>query len=120
MISFTLTNYVMIPVSAFAQSDDLYGLKTTAEATNLPKGTVQPAAVIAKIINIVLGLLGILMVIIVIYGGYMWMTSAGSEEKITKAKHLIGNAVVGLMIILASYAISSFIVGNIYKASKGG
>ena len=65
--------------------------------------------VIASIIKALLGLVGIIFVTLFIYAGFTYMTSGGVEEKITKAKKLMKNAVIGLVIIMTAYAIASFI-----------
>ncbi len=75
---------------------------------------------IAKIIRIVLGFLGILAVGLVMYAGFIWMNSGGNEEKIAQAKLILRNAAVGLVIILASFGIVSFILSNLIKATGNG
>jgi len=70
--------------------------------------TIEP--VISLVINIVLSLLGIIFLILMIYGGFLWLTAAGEEKKIEKAKSLIISAVIGLIIVLLAYAISIFVV----------
>jgi Type IV secretion system pilin len=62
---------------------------------------------IANIVRIVLGLLGILFVILIIYAGVLWMTSAGNADQVEKARGIIVQAVIGLVVILASYAITT-------------
>src|SRR3989344_307274 len=71
---------------------------------------------IGNIIQIVLGFLGILTVLIILYGGFQWMTSGGNEDKISGAKKLISSGVIGLVIILAAYAIAGFIVNSLATA----
>lgn len=66
---------------------------------------------IGSIIGIVLSFIGVLFLILMIYAGISWMTAGGSPEKVGKAKGLIINATIGLIIVLAAYAITSFI-GN--------
>ena len=61
------------------------------------------------IIQYILGFLGVIFLILVISGGYQWMTSGGNEESIGKAKKRIINATIGLVIVLTAYAITSFI-----------
>ena len=61
--------------------------------------------IVTEIIKIVLRLLGLVGVILVIYGGFMWMTSAGNEEKLKKAKTILRVAIIGLAIVLLAYAI---------------
>ena len=71
---------------------------------------------IQNIIRIILGFLGILTVIIILYGGFVWMTSFGNEDKIDQAKKLISAGVVGLVVVLGAYAISTFVVNALITA----
>jgi len=71
---------------------------------------------ISNIVRIVLGFLGILTVLIILLGGFKWMTSGGNEEKIGEAKKLISAGVVGLVIILAAYSIAGFVINNLSAA----
>jgi len=66
---------------------------------------------IGSIIGIALSFIGVIFLILMIYAGISWMTASGNQEKVTKAKDLIINAIIGLIIVLAAYAITSFI-GN--------
>ena len=61
------------------------------------------------IIGIVLSFVGVFFFILVIIGGIQWMTAGGSDEKVNKAKTLITNALIGLIIVLSAYAITNFI-----------
>lgn len=63
----------------------------------------------AKIIQALIGLVGVAFVILFIYGGFLYMTSSGNEERIKKSKDLLKNAVIGLIIIMAAYSIAYFI-----------
>lgn len=76
--------------------------------------------IIGRVINQALGLLGIITVVLIIYGGFLWMTAMGNNEQIEKAKKLITNAVIGLVIILAAYSITYFVVGSIINGTTGG
>lgn len=53
---------------------------------------------------------GMIFVSLIVYAGYIWLTAAGLEEPINKAKSIITNAVVGLVIILSAYVISYAII----------
>ncbi len=72
---------------------------------------------IGTIISVVLGLLGVIFLILLIYSGWVWMTAGGEEEKINKAKRILINAVVGLVITLSAYAIASFLLNAIGDAT---
>lgn len=79
-----------------------------------------PGQIVALIIRALLGLLGLLFFCLVVYGGFLYMTAGGEESKITKAKGTIKTAVIGLIIILLAYAISSFIISQLLQASGPG
>jgi len=72
---------------------------------------------IANIIKVVLGFLGVVVVIIVIYAGFLWMTAGGTSEKVEKAKSWMINAVIGLAIILSAYAITDFVIQRLLDAA---
>jgi hypothetical protein len=65
--------------------------------------------IIGRIINIVLGFLGVLLLIYILYAGFLWMTAGGNEENVKKAKSMLKNAIIGLVIIVAAFAISTFV-----------
>jgi len=71
---------------------------------------------IARVINIVLGFLGIIFFALVIFAGFQYMTAAGNEDQTKKALALLRNAVIGLVIILLSWAITRYLVITLGKA----
>jgi Zn-dependent protease with chaperone function len=73
----------------------------------------------ANIINVALSFLGIIAVVIVLIGGFKYMTSGGSEEKTTEARKLIVSGIIGLAIILSAWAITSFVVSRLVGATQG-
>ncbi|MCD4762299.1 hypothetical protein K8R32_05065 [bacterium] len=66
-----------------------------------------------------LSVLGIIFIILLILAGYNWMTAAGDEAKVTKAKDTIQKAIIGLIIIVSAYAITAFVFINISGDSGG-
>ena len=72
-------------------------------------GPADPRIIAAIIIRSVLALIGIVFVVLVLYAGFLWMTAAGEEDKISKAKKLLYDGVIGLVIILSAYSITYFI-----------
>jgi hypothetical protein len=72
---------------------------------------------VGKIINVFLAFLGVIFVILMVYAGYLWMTSLGDSARTKKAKELMTDGVIGLVIILAAYSISNFVVGNLINAT---
>lgn len=69
-----------------------------------------PEAYISRIIEIILSILGVIFLGLTIYGGIVWMTAQGNEEKVSKAKELITEAIIGLIIVIAAYAITYFVL----------
>lgn len=64
---------------------------------------------IGKIIGAVLSFVGVIFMVLIVYGGLTWMTASGNEKQVEKAKNLIVQAVIGLVVVLAAYAITKFI-----------
>jgi|GEM_PF-2245918 len=72
-------------------------------------GTATLGQIIIRLIQIILALLGLVAVALLIYAGFMWMTSAGEPHKVEKAKQIIYAVVIGLIIIFAAFAITAFL-----------
>jgi hypothetical protein len=97
------------PASVAGQSIDF--------PTNFAGFTSQDIKVtIGNIVRIIVGFLGIITIIIILAGGLKWMTSAGNEDKIAEAKKLISAGVIGLVIVLAAYAIANFVIASLVEA----
>ena len=79
----------------------------------------KPGSIIAIVITGFLGLLGVIFIILIIYGGYIWMTAAGDEQKVTKAKDIIKRSVIGLIIIVSAYSITYFVFTSLDKVMSG-
>lgn len=73
----------------------------------------EPTTFIAGVITAVLGLLGVLFTVLIILGGFRWMTAGGSADKIKEARQLIVNSIIGLMIVLASYAFARWVMNKL-------
>ncbi|QQS60120.1 hypothetical protein IPN41_03265 [Candidatus Falkowbacteria bacterium] len=84
----------------------------TVSLTN-PIGSSDVPTLIGKIISAVLGVIGSLALLMVIYGGFTWMLAAGSSEKIKKGRDIIVWAILGLVVIFTSYALVRFVITSI-------
>jgi hypothetical protein len=73
----------------------------------------------ANIIGVALGLLGTICVVLMLYAGFKWMMAGGNEENVKEAQNIIKYAVIGLIIILSAYAITKFVMLNLFKATTG-
>ena len=92
---------------------------TFAQLTNLKNATptsIQNAdiySIIGTFIQALLGFVGVLFIVMVIYGGVTWMTAGGDSGKVQKAKDTIVKALIGLVIIMSAYAIVYSIIQSI-------
>lgn len=75
--------------------------------------------VIGSLIQVALGLLGIVFLVLILYAGFLWMTARGEKDNVEKAQKLMTQAVIGLVIIIAAYAISTFVMGAIADSFAG-
>ncbi|MBD3281830.1 hypothetical protein GF391_03730 [Candidatus Uhrbacteria bacterium] len=82
--------------------------------------TTDLFTIIGRIINIALGFVGVLLLIILLYSGYEYMTAGGDAEKVQNATKRIRNAIIGLIIIFLSFAIVNFIMGIFSPGGGGG
>ena len=80
-------------------------------------GTRDIREVIFLVINVILGFLSIIAIIIVLAGGFKWMTAGGNEDKIAEAKKLIIAGIVGMAVIFKSYAIATFVVRSLVNVT---
>ncbi len=98
-----------------AQQADVLGVEQVEESIAL--GSEDIRVIIARIIRAVLGLLGIIALVIVIYGGFVYMTSGGNDERIATAKKILINGGIGLAIILSAFAITQFVLNQLGEAT---
>ena len=113
-----ITAAVAVPMVALAQSNN--GVDLGLEyATDIGLGTQDVRTTVSGVIRSFMGLLGIVAVVIILLGGFKYMTAAGNEDKEVEARKLIVSGVIGLVIILSAYAIASFVVGAIQSGTSG-
>ncbi|MBU0707009.1 hypothetical protein KKG41_01420 [Patescibacteria group bacterium] len=107
----TLTGSFITPAHA---NESGFAISEEAQAELGLTADLEPA--VLRIIKWVFGFIGLVAFIIVIYGGFTWMTAAGNEEKVESAKKTITAAVIGIIIIILSLAIVTFV----FKGVSGG
>jgi len=115
IISFVILIAVFLAIATpvFAQ----YGLKETGEAAGFVQGGQSRtlSQIIAIIINVLLSLVGIGFLVLLIYAGFTWMTARDDKNAAENAMKTIKNAVAGLLIVLAAYAITTFVFSRLVK-----
>jgi len=113
IIAFTILSLVFVPMAGALALE--VGITEVEEEIELGKRDIR--ATVASIINVAMGLLGIIAVGIILIGGFQWMTAGGNEENVEKAKKRIIQGVIGLAIILASWAIARFVLESLVTAT---
>ena len=109
---------ILFPVSVLATTP-LEGLNQAGQGTGLITNK-EPSAMVALVINALLGLLGTAFVVFIILGGFKWMTSRGNSERVEEAKKTIISATIGLAIVVSSYIIVRFVILALLGATDGG
>ena len=102
----------VIPVYAFGASD--LGVDY---AGNVGLGTEDPRTMIQLIVNLILTFLAIIAVIVILMGGFKWMTAGGNEDNVAQAKKLLTAGIIGLAIVLAAWGIALFVINQMLNIS---
>lgn len=113
-----------LPFTAMAQDNPkaYQGIKGSVDSLSVvgkSTGKTDLPTMIGNIINVLLGTLGIVFVGLVIYAGILYMTASGDNDKVKKAKTLLTQAVIGMIIIVAAYSISAFVIGQLVGITSG-
>jgi len=116
-VSAAMLGTMIVPMMAAAQPAEPIGQLGLEFQSNIGIGTADIRDTIASIINVAMGLLGTIAVVIILFGGFKWMTSSGEKEKVEEARKLIIAGVVGLVIILSAYAIAQFVISSLLKGT---
>ncbi len=111
MASMTL----LAATSAHAQSLTVDQLDQTNISNQMILGEASPEELVISIINWTLGILALIAVILILIGGFRWMTAGGNEEKVESAKKTLYAAIIGLVIILAGWGISVYVINNLLE-----
>lgn len=115
---------IMAPQVLFAQAfdpDDPFGVDPIQGGDGeegIILGGEDLRTTAARIINVALSLLGIVAVVIILIGGFKWMTAGGSEDKVGEARKLIFAGIIGMAIILSAWAITKFVLNALGSATN--
>lgn len=105
-----MKNLILAQANFFEELDKA-GAKVYGDA-NAPEGDLF--ALIAIIINTAVSIIAVIMVVLIVYSGFLWMTARGNETIVEKAKTTLTNAIIGLVITLSAYAVTLYFV-NTFK-----
>jgi membrane-anchored glycerophosphoryl diester phosphodiesterase (GDPDase) len=113
---FTITGLVAALPARAQESITLFSVQDVGSIVGLPSKNLKDVTV--NVISWVLGMLALLAVVFIIYAGFVWMTAAGNEEKIERAKKIISSAVIGLVIVILAWAIVIFVAGTTSNVTR--
>lgn len=101
---------LVLPLSVSAALSDNDANFTKLKSGGATTSSSDLPTLIGKLVGVLLGILGIILVVYIVQAGILYMTAAGDDTKIKKAKQMISQAVIGMIIIIAAYSISSFVI----------
>ena len=104
----------LLPQLSYAQ-EVTEGLEDVGEAAGVETEAELPV-VIGKIIRVFIAAMGVVLLVILIYAGFLWMTAGGDSEKVEKAKKWMTNGVIGLIIIIFAFSIVTYIINKLTEA----
>lgn len=111
-----LFSLILAPLALSASKD--FGLQETgSKAGYSTSSKTNLYTILAQVISVGLSLVGILFFGLMLYSGFRWMTARGNQEFVDKAKHNLEAATTGFIIVVLSYAISSFVFSQL--ATRG-
>jgi len=115
LISFVFS----LPASAQISNTIANHVNQVANAAGVQNSNTSLVVIIGRIINIALGFVGIILLLLFLYSGYEYMTAGGDSKKVESAQTRIKNAIIGLLIIMASFGIVNFILSKLTGDTSG-
>lgn len=123
LITVAVTSLLLVPVIAFAdppteKKDSKPSIGLLDVGTHSGESGVARVSGLStltgNIINSVLGLVGVVFFVLMIYAGFLWMTARGNEEQFGKAKNIFATSIIGMLIVIGAYYILDFVFEAIY------
>jgi hypothetical protein len=120
LLSFIFGAFFVLPV--LAAQGDITDPSDTPTVTNErklsnPLGGTSIQSVIGRAINGVMGVVGSLALLMFVYGGLLWMTSGGSQDKVKKGKDIILWSAIGMVVIFGAYALTQFVITTLTNSA---
>lgn len=106
-----------VPLLAQTPATDPHGLNATGGAAGFNTGR-EFENIMGGVIGWAVGLLGLVFFLFILVGGYLWLTAGSNEEKVKKAKMIIGTSISGLLIVFLAYALASAVVDALVSATS--
>ncbi len=114
--------FFLQPVFAAPTAADPYGLNESAKRTpyapSIAQGKTLPQ-IIGSVISVALSLVGIIFLCLALYAGFKWMTAQGNEDEVKEATDTLLHAAGGVIVIVAAYALTNFIMTQVISPISG-
>lgn len=112
--------FALSHTTAFAQTNEAaQNVATVATQAGL-RGGNDLYVIIGRVIYVFLSVLGLVFLAYLLYAGYLWTTAGDDTDKVEQARRMIQNAVIGLFIIAAAFAITAFVLSRLSEIANGG
>ncbi len=111
-----------VPLTTFAIDLGTQYTRNAAAQAGYDKNTNETtlSETIGTVIKAALSLVGTIFLALTVYAGFLWMTAAGDESQIEKAQNIIRSSVIGMIIALSAYGITTFVVGKVVEKTTSG
>lgn len=116
LVSAQVTNSTSASKPASVAGAIRTGLSAAAKPSGYLGGETNPVMIIGNVLNALLGFMGIVLVLYFLYGGFLYMTAAGDTKKVESAKDTIKNAVIGTIIIVTAFVLTTFVLDELANA----
>ncbi len=120
----TLVLFVLFPTPSLAQDanttysfSEQSGLGAAANSAGYETGASASSfdSIISTLIYVIISFVGVIFFILLLYGGFIWMTAQGNDAQVKKATGIITNSIIGLAIAMSAYAISYFLISYFWQ-----
>ena len=115
---YSLLVFILFPGTIVAAEDQTYGAFGAAQKAGLETGA-NVSSILGNVIGAALTFVGVLFFILMIYAGILWMTSRGNTDQSDRALSTITAAIIGLVLVIAAYAITSFVFKSLKTGPSG-
>ena len=107
----------MADTTTCSGSGPLAGLNCAGDRAYGGSGPIPVPELVGNVINVILGVSGLVLVGLFIYGGVLYLTAQGDPDRVKQAKKTMINAVIGVVIIVVAYAAATFVIQSLVGAT---
>lgn len=117
-LTLTLVSLSVLAAPDTLPSNPLFNDVTAAGNSAYGGQTESVGTIVAKVIQVILGLLGLIFLVLIIYAGFLWMTDKGDEEQVKKSRQMILHSMIGVAIVVAAYTITQWVLTQLIESIK--